>query len=330
MTAYIRPYRETDFDACAHICRATLPPSLSSSPDAARLSPYLWTHPYTYLSPETCHVLAVSGADINSDSPSSNTTHSKEGQGQGLEQVVGYCIGTPSIQALLSSYPRYISAILLPSAVPPPPQLHTREPWFLPPSPSPSSSGEFKVNPLALAQLIHNPSWQLLSGKSKALLRAAPATMHVDILPPWQGRGWGRRLVGAFEGSVRAATATNTDDINTTTAAATSVRDIVGGEEKVGEEGGGEEEEEKEEEEEGENDKETGVVRTTGIHIGVAGDNAQAVGFYEKLGFRVVDVKTGVMVEGEASSIGERRVEGEEEENGDDTIWMVKYLGEDL
>lgn len=32
-----------------------------------------------------------------------------------------------------------------------------------------------------------------------------PAHLHIDILPPWQGKGWGRQLLGRFLQSLRAA-----------------------------------------------------------------------------------------------------------------------------
>lgn len=41
-----------------HKCIATLPPTLLNAPDSVRsLAPYLWTLPFTTLSPETCLVL---------------------------------------------------------------------------------------------------------------------------------------------------------------------------------------------------------------------------------------------------------------------------------
>lgn len=36
-------------------------------------------------------------------------------------------------------------------------------------------------------------------------LAAYPAHLHIDLLPQWQGRGWGRGLIGAFVAGLRAA-----------------------------------------------------------------------------------------------------------------------------
>ncbi|GAW27005.1 putative acetyltransferase [Rosellinia necatrix] len=143
--AFIRPYKDSDFDACAHICIATLPPTLASSPEAAKLSPYLWTHPYTFLSPATCHVL-------------------DDGEGR----AVGYCIGCPDVHAFVADYERYVSAVL--SRHVPEPDFGAREPWLKPAHTTTTitttttttattikgddeaGEEEMVVNPLALAQ----------------------------------------------------------------------------------------------------------------------------------------------------------------------------------
>lgn len=91
------------------------------------------------------------------------------------------------------------------------------------------------VNPLALAQNAYRVDWMLLENKEAVTARWR-ATMHIDLLPAWQGRGWGRTLIDGFVASVR------------------------GSGEDYGE----------------------------GEHIGVAGENAKVVPFYEKVGFRVV------------------------------------------
>ncbi|KAI0021745.1 hypothetical protein F4780DRAFT_789793 [Xylariomycetidae sp. FL0641] len=198
--AFIRPYQETDFDACADICIATLPPSLATPASTAALTPYIWTHPYTTLSPGTCHVL-------------------DDGRGR----AVGYCVGCRDLHALLARYPRYVSGVLLASPacpVPTPPQLATREPWTLPPPSSsspPRNHDKEQVNPLALAQLAHRGAYALLSLElpsepaKRALAARYRATLHVDLLPAYRRCGWGRRLLRAFEASVLRSPSSSSD-----------------------------------------------------------------------------------------------------------------------
>ncbi|KAI1757876.1 hypothetical protein F4782DRAFT_475499 [Xylaria castorea] len=179
--AFIRPYKDSDFDACAHICIATLPPTLAASPAAAKLSPYLWTHPYTFLSPSTCHVLD-----------------------DGTGKAVGYCIGCPDVYAFLADYPRYTTSIVSHSIAAP--DLVIRQPWIVSRRRSPINSeeddDEMVVNPLALAQNAYRPDWMLLEGKEAVTARWR-ATMHIDLLPAWQRCGWGRRLIDRFVASVQ-------------------------------------------------------------------------------------------------------------------------------
>ncbi|KAI0175348.1 acetyltransferase [Pestalotiopsis sp. NC0098] len=186
MEAFIRRYQESDFDACAHICRATLPPSLSSSPVATKLSPYLWTHQYTFLSPSTCWVL-------------------DDGSGH----AVGYCIGCPDVHAFASAYPSYVAEVLSPT-VAAPPDLDTREPWSIlddsllgltAPGTAAPALGH-KVNVVSMAQTAYNVRWLLFEG-NEHLTDNWRATMHIDLLEPWQSKGWGRRLIASFVDSVR-------------------------------------------------------------------------------------------------------------------------------
>ncbi|KAI1348525.1 hypothetical protein F5Y01DRAFT_317673 [Xylaria sp. FL0043] len=275
--AFIRLYKDTDFDACAQIvrrpsspgfgddipavvfiihppmdafqqtkettivviekrltdnpiqCIATLPPTLASSPAAAKLSPYLWTHPYTFLSPSTCHVLD-----------------------DGTGTAVGYCIGCPDVHAFVADYERYIKAIL--SRDVEAPAFDTREPWMVPvdtknkpistggdgppqDSPGGDNATAMQMNPRALAQNAYRADWMLLEGILGAVAKRWRATMHIDLLPAWQGQGWGRQLIERFVASV-----------------VSSGQDYGQGE-----------------------------------HIGVAGENSKVVPFYEKVGFRVVE-----------------------------------------
>ncbi|ETS74526.1 hypothetical protein PFICI_14392 [Pestalotiopsis fici W106-1] len=183
--AFIRRYQETDSEACAHICRATLPLSLSSSPVATKLSPYLWTHQYTFLSPSTCWVL-------------------DDGSGK----AVGYCIGCPDIHAFAAAYPSYVTSVLTPT-VAAPSNLETREPWTIMDdsllgltAPGTTTGDGHKVNVVAMAQTAYNVQWLLFHG-NEHLTDKWRATMHIDLLETWQGKGWGPKLIDAFVKSVR-------------------------------------------------------------------------------------------------------------------------------
>ncbi|KAK2049344.1 acetyltransferase [Colletotrichum somersetense] len=218
--AFIRPYKPSDFDATGHICRATLPPSLQRSEAATRTAPYLWTHQYTLLSPSTCHVL-------------------DDGRGT----AVGYCIGCPNVEDLAAAYPRYVAEVLETSAELAgrrPRGLEAKAPWNDP------ETGE--VDEEALLQQAFKAEWLVLDEDRAGLWGGWRATMHIDLLEPWQGKGWGRRLIERFVESLREAD-----------------RARGGGD---GEEGGER-------------------LYGKGVHIGVGGENDKVVPFYEKLGFRV-------------------------------------------
>lgn len=61
--------------------------------------------------------------------------------------------------------------------------------------------GEFKED--ALAQTAWSGHWLLVDGNEDLLADGYRATMHVDLLDGWQGKGWGRKLVDLFVESVR-------------------------------------------------------------------------------------------------------------------------------
>ncbi|KAI1741500.1 hypothetical protein F4680DRAFT_415582 [Xylaria scruposa] len=184
--AFIRPYKNSDFDACAHICIETLPPTLAASPAAAQLSPYLWTHPYTFLSPSTCHVLD-----------------------DGTGKAVGYCIGCPDVHAFVANYRRYVTEML--SHYVEEPDFSIRAPWMIVSQSSTNAeatqsqniSSEM-VNPLALAQNAYRADWMILADKEAVTARWR-ATMHIDLLPAYQRCGWGRQLIDRFVASVQSS-----------------------------------------------------------------------------------------------------------------------------
>ncbi|KAM5346394.1 hypothetical protein ACJ41O_009399 [Fusarium nematophilum] len=153
--AFIRPYEPRDFDAMAHICRETLPPSLDASRGAHLLAPYLWTHPYTHHSPSTCLVL---------DS------------GDGT--AVGYCIACPDVLALMLAWPGYLAAVGDPSD-----------------ASTAAADDDDDVVGRELRRLVHDPRAVLIGGCEELAVEGVRATMHIDLLGEWQRRGWGAKLV---------------------------------------------------------------------------------------------------------------------------------------
>ena len=196
--------RRTDLERLLPQCRATLPPSLNTSPSAIRLAPYLWTHQFTLLSPSTCFILD-----------------------DGTGRAVGYCIGCPHVPsfAAAASYDRYTTEILDPSPdIDRPADLTVKQLWNRPDG---SVNGEF------LAQMAYNPRWLLVDDAERLMDEGYLATLHIDLLEEWQGKGWGRKLIGKLLKSV------------------------------------------------------SGEPGSKGLWIGVAADNAKVVPFYEKMGFKV-------------------------------------------
>ncbi|KAK0707698.1 hypothetical protein B0H67DRAFT_320733 [Lasiosphaeris hirsuta] len=174
--AFIRPFQPSDAEDAKFICRATLPPSLSSSPAAVRIAPYLWTLQFTHLSPATAFVLD-----------------------DGAGRTVGYVIGTSDVFAFAADYPKYVAEVLQGAQgsadVPVPPQLETQEPW--------AEAGV--VNETALAQQAYKVEWLVLDGVEgkRELVGEYRAMLHIDMLEPWQGKGWGRKMIETFVESVK-------------------------------------------------------------------------------------------------------------------------------
>ncbi|KAM3432632.1 hypothetical protein MY4824_006480 [Beauveria thailandica] len=186
----------------SHICRATLPPSLSASEPARRLAPYIWTHQYTHLSPSTCFVLD-----------------------DGAGRAVGYCIGCPDVAALCAAYPRYVREVLegrgrangdvrltrpSPAAAAADPSepdaaaAAAAAPWIDP------DTG--RISELALAQLAFSAQRLLVDGHEDLLAEGYRGTMHIDLLSEHQGRGWGRRLIEVLVKSMKARSDDDDDE----------------------------------------------------------------------------------------------------------------------
>lgn len=117
----------------------------------------------------------------------------------GTGRAVGYCIGCPDIPAFVDAYPRYVADVLEGprSEVSRPADVSAkREAW---------TCEDGSVNGTCLAQLAWNPRWLMVEGNEDLIEESKyRATMHVDLLGPWQGQGWGRRLIERFMEAVAA------------------------------------------------------------------------------------------------------------------------------
>ncbi|KAK4199260.1 hypothetical protein QBC40DRAFT_349556 [Triangularia verruculosa] len=181
--AFIRPFEEKDTEDCKFICRATLPPSLASSAAATAMAPYLWTLQFTHLFPEHCFVL-------------------DDGSGR----AVGYVIGAPDVFALERRYPEYVEEVLRSEQglrdVPVPEQMERLEEWWV--DDDGLGKGGKRVNERCLAQTAYSVKWLVLEGVEgkRELVEGWRAMLHIDLLGPWQGKGFGREMIRWFLESV--------------------------------------------------------------------------------------------------------------------------------
>jgi GNAT superfamily N-acetyltransferase len=143
----------------------TIDPSLNTQP-ARTIGSHLWYIPYVTLSPSTCFVL---------DS--------------GTGTAVGYCIGTPSTSSFAQRWRNEFVPSIDPAVVPRPdtvtddPEMETENIKGLRKA---AYEGE-------CSDLLYWP----------AVLEEFPAHLHINFLPEYQRRGYGRELVGRFLDEVK-------------------------------------------------------------------------------------------------------------------------------
>ena len=98
--------------------------------------------------------------------------------------VVGYIIGVPSTKAFVSA----IKEQYIPSL---------DDPFLSPPKDGEVSNGDGpQVG--ALKRFLYRPEDHYLHEEFPRLLKGWPAHLHIDILPEWQGKGWGKVLMEEF------------------------------------------------------------------------------------------------------------------------------------
>ncbi|MFI7109045.1 GNAT family N-acetyltransferase [Nonomuraea sp. NPDC050227] len=98
----------------------------------------------------------------------------------GTGQAVGYVVGTADTAAFVRRYrEEWISAAAARCPLPADPPVTADD---------------------VMLALHHRPERMLVPE-----LAGHPAHLHIDLLPDWQGKGWGRRLMSAFVDGLRAA-----------------------------------------------------------------------------------------------------------------------------
>ena len=172
----IRHYRDSDHDAVYDICVRTADAGGDARGQYSTddLMGDLFTGPYLYLEPDFAFVLDDGPSD---DGPSD------DGPSDDRHGAVGYVLGTPDTAAFVRSCrERWI------------PRLAGRYP--VPPDPP--------VTPEDLALVLHyQPELMLWPG-----LAEYPAHLHIDLLPPFQGQGYGRQMMETFYAAAAGAGAT--------------------------------------------------------------------------------------------------------------------------
>ncbi|MCJ1399032.1 hypothetical protein MMC11_002234 [Xylographa trunciseda] len=164
---FVRPCNPAiDEAAIFHICHQTVAPDLRHEP-AASISPYIWAIPYIRLDPGFCFVL---------DS--------------GSGTAVGYIVGTSRTEEFVT---RYRSDYL--------PVLQSY--GFTEPDMSIPAMWDQDL-PGALRHILYSPEG-MLHREFPELLRIYPGHLHIDLLPAYQRKGYGRKLMQRFCGKVREA-----------------------------------------------------------------------------------------------------------------------------
>ncbi|GAA2205778.1 N-acetyltransferase [Nonomuraea monospora] len=96
----------------------------------------------------------------------------------GAGNAVGYIVGTADTERFVRRYrEEWIPRAALPALADPP------------------------VTPDDAMLALHNRPERMILPE----LAEHPAHLHIDLLPEWQGKGWGRRLMGAFVAGLREA-----------------------------------------------------------------------------------------------------------------------------
>lgn len=115
---------------------------------------------------------------------------------------MGYCIGCPDTVAFCAGYDAYVTSVLeaSPEVGPRPDNMTSKEPWT---TKTGDDGGKETINETCLLQTAYSARWLLQEGNEDVTRAGFMATMHIDLLPAWQGKGWGRVLLESLVQSLR-------------------------------------------------------------------------------------------------------------------------------
>ncbi|CAZ83581.1 unnamed protein product [Tuber melanosporum] len=173
--AFIREYQEGDFDDIVEICKLTAHPSTHSSAD---ILPYIYAIPYIRLEPIHAFVLDAGSSDSSSG-----------------RRVVGYIIGTPDTNTFAE---RYKEAYLptLPPAIANTTTADT-------PATAQADDGDGDELRRMFGRILLNPE-DMLHPATPDFIPCYPAHLHINILPGFQSKGFGGKLMERFLRGLRA------------------------------------------------------------------------------------------------------------------------------
>jgi len=158
--AHIRPLATSDEKDLIHVFKATAGNDLQKGGDTIlTIASYIWCRPYHLLGPGSSFVLD-----------------------DGTGRVVGYIFSVPNTTAFVTWY----NSIYLPYC-----HAHGIEPPEMKDGKPPSWSEDLAG---ALRALVYAPE-EMLHRNHPHLLEQYPAHLHIDVLPEFQRRGWGKKLM---------------------------------------------------------------------------------------------------------------------------------------
>jgi ribosomal protein S18 acetylase RimI-like enzyme len=157
---FIRPYVVHDWDDGLNIFFTTIDNSVNFEP-ARTIGSYIWFKAYVLLTPSTCFILD-----------------------DGMGRAVGYVIGTPSTTHLIERWKEVLVPMVDPKLVPKP-GIVTGDAMME------------REDVKSLRKAVYAAECNMLQ-PTPHLLDQYPAHLHINVLPEFQGNGFGKKLMDTF------------------------------------------------------------------------------------------------------------------------------------